>query len=183
MDLQSGHIIDKLRQGDPAAFNVFVTRYRDEVFRICYRILLNADDADDIAQEVFIEVMRSVGQFRGDSSITTWLYRIATNKALNLLKRRSRFSIWSALEEKASQHPDSALASDFIEFSETELALRAALDQLSPDQRVALTLHRYEDLSYQEIAETMQITVNAVGVLINRARNNLKKYLTEYFDQ
>lgn len=183
MDSNSGNIIDKLRQGDPSAFDVFVTRYREEVFRVSYRILLDAADADDITQEVFIEVLRSIGQFRGESSLATWLYRIASNKSLNLLRRRSRFSIWPAFEEKADRQPDTALASDPVEFAETRIALRKALDQLSPDQRVAFTLHRYEEFSYQEIADIMQITVNAVGVLINRAKNNLKKYLIDYFEQ
>lgn len=175
--------IEKLKQGDPIAFRALVQTYRQEVFGVCYRILLNTDDADDTAQEVFAEVYRSVKDFRGESSLVTWLYRIATNKSLNLLKRRTKFSLWSVFDDEITSPPDTTTASDAIELSETERAVHEALATLSPEQRTALTLHRFEELSYTEIAHHMNITVNAVGVLINRARNKVREYLQHFFNE
>lgn len=179
-------IIDKLKQGNEAAFRELVDNYRQMVVNTCFGLLHNADDAEDVAQDVFIEVFRSVENFRADSKISTWLYRIAVNRSLNFIrdnkKRRwfqsfddvveSKKEMLNQLNHQSADNPESEL-----ENSQRAIILHEAIDSLPENQRVAFTLNKYEDLAYKEISEVMNLTVSSVESLIHRAKKNLQKKL------
>ena len=179
-------IIDKLKQGNETAFRELVDNYRQMVVNTCFGLLHNADDAEDVAQDVFIEVFRSVENFRADSKISTWLYRIAVNRSLNFIrdnkKRRwfqsfddvveSKKEMLNQLNHQSADNPESEL-----ENSQRAIILHEAIDSLPENQRVAFTLNKYEDLAYKEISEVMNLTVSSVESLIHRAKKNLQKKL------
>ena len=183
-------LIEQLKQGDEQAFTKLVDEWQDMVYNTALGIVQNADDADDITQEVFIQVYKSVSSFKGESKISTWLYRITVSKALDhekKKKRKKRFGFVQSLfggQEEEQLHP--------VEFNhpgvELEKKERAnelfnALKQIPDKQRIVFTLHKLEGQSYQEVAEIMNTTLYAVESLMNRAKINLRKELNKYYDK
>jgi len=173
-----------LKSGDSNAFAELVSAYQKTVLNICYRFLLNKEDAEDITQEVFIEVFHSIRSFRADSKLGTWIYRIAVSKSLDEIKRRSRKKRISSIGKTlgiesiahlltGSDRPDQRME----ENEGLELLLKA-LNSLHESQRIALTLSKMEGYSNSEIAEIMQTSVIAVESLVYRAKQNLKSILT-----
>jgi RNA polymerase sigma-70 factor (ECF subfamily) len=183
-------IIQGIRQGDEAAFTALVEQYQDMVINASYRFVHNRDDALDIAQEVFIKAYDSIGKFREQSRLSTWLYRIAVNRSLNFIRDKKRKNIFNSLDLlfenenssplKQEQDPNDT-AEEKMEKQESSRALYNALDDLPKKQRVAITLNKLEGLSYKEIGEIMDISVSETGVLINRARKKLQKKLMQHF--
>lgn len=183
-------LIQQLREGDEQAFKSLVTNYQDLVFNTALGIVQNSEDAEDVAQEVFIQVYRSIDQFKGDARLSTWIYRITTTKALDHIrsrKRKKRFAFITSLfgpndelvhEPVDFQHPGVAL-----DRKEQAALLFQMIAQLPENQKVAFTLHKTEELSYQEIADVMQLSVSAVESLLFRARQNLRKLLEKYYQQ
>jgi RNA polymerase sigma factor (sigma-70 family) len=183
-------LIQQLRAGDEQAFKSLVTNYQDLVYNTALGVVQNSEDAEDVAQEVFIQVYRSIDQFKGDARLSTWIYRITTTKALDHLrsrKRKKRFAFITSLfgpndelvhEPVDFQHPGVAL-----DRKEQAALLFQMIAQLPENQKVAFTLHKTEELSYQEIADVMQISVSAVESLLFRARQNLRKLLEKYYQQ
>lgn len=183
-------LIQHLREGDEFAFKSLVESCQDMVFNTALSIVQNPEDAEDVAQEVFIQVYRSIDQFKGDSRLTTWIYRITTTKALDHIrskKRKKRFAFVTSLfgannellhEPADFQHPG-------VEMDKKEQAalLFKLITQLPDNQKVAFNLHKTEDLSYQEIADIMGISVSAVESLLFRARQNLRKMLEKHYQQ
>lgn len=179
-------IIHKLKQGNETAFKELVENYRRMVVNTCFGLLHNTEDAEDVAQDVFIEVFRSVENFRADSKISTWLYRIAVNRSLNFIrdnkKRRwfqsfddvmkSKKETLNQLNYQSSDDPESEM-----ENSQRAILLHEAIDSLPENQRVAFTLNKYEDLAYREISDVMSLSVSSVESLIHRAKKNLQKKL------
>jgi RNA polymerase sigma-70 factor (ECF subfamily) len=178
--MSEAEIIQKLQEGDEKAFRQLVENYQQLVVNTCFGLVHNTEDAEDIAQDVFIEVFRSAQKFRADSKISTWLYRIAVNRSLNFIRDNKRRkwtqsveNIFSLKTEKsASETPDSEM-----ENSERAQLLHQAIDSLPPNQRVAFTLNKYEDLTYKEIAAVMETSVSSVESLIHRAKKSLQKKL------
>jgi RNA polymerase sigma factor (sigma-70 family) len=186
--LNQPELIEQLKQGDESAFKKLVDEWQDMVYNTALGIVQNADDADDITQEVFIQVYQSVSSFKGESKISTWLYRITVSKALDHEKkkrRKKRFGFVQSLfggQEEEQLHP--------VEFNhpgvQMEKKERAgelfdALRQIPENQRIAFTLHKLEGQSYQEVAEIMNTTLYAVESLMNRAKTNLRKVLSSYY--
>ncbi|MFN8206766.1 MAG: RNA polymerase sigma factor [Bacteroidales bacterium] len=180
-------MIRGILEGDEHSFRVMVEIYQEMVFRTCMGILHNREDADDIAQEVFIEIYTSLVNFRSQSKLSTWVYRIAVNKSLNHLKRLRRKKLFTRIEDlvtgrSGGQMPEPAAdASDkgLVDQERTDI-LQLALNSLPENQRVAFVLFRYDDLSQKEIAEQMELTVPAVESLIHRAKQALQKKLLAY---
>lgn len=180
-------LIAKIRQGDERAFRSLVEKHQGQVINTCYGFLRNKEDAEDIAQDVFIEVFRSVGSFRGDAKLSTWLYRIAVNKSLNHLQKH-KYKKWinsiqsSFLgEDKEYQIKDDRNPQSHYEDHEREIILHNAIDGLAENQKIAFTLHKYDGLSYKETAEVMGTSLSSVESLIHRAKQNLKKRLFNYY--
>ncbi len=176
-------IIQKLTEGDEQVFKQLVEHYNKMVINTCYGMVHNTEDAEDIAQDVFIEVFRSIQNFRADSKISTWLYRIAVNRSLNFIrdnKKRKWFqSFEDALKEKNSLFilPGTENPGTELENRQRTNLIHAAIDSLPENQKTAFTLNKYEDLSYKEIAEVMETSVSSVESLIHRAKLNLQKKL------
>ena len=181
-------LIAQLQQGDEQAFKKLVDEWQDTVYNTVLGIVQNADDADDITQEVFIQVYQSVSSFKGDSKFSTWLYRITVSKALDhekKKKRKKRFGFVQSLfggQEEEQFHPVE-FDHPGVELEKKERAgeLFNALKQIPDKQRIAFTLHKLEGQSYQEVAEIMNTTLYAVESLIGRAKANLKKELEKYY--
>ena len=183
-------LIQQLRAGDEQAFKSLVANYQDMVYNTALGIVQNSEDAEDVAQEVFIQVYRSIDQFKGDARLSTWIYRITTTKALDHIRsrrRKKRFAFITSLfgpndelvhEPVDFQHPGVAL-----DRKEQAALLFRMIEQLPENQKVAFTLHKTEDLSYQEIAEVMNLSVSAVESLLFRARQNLRKLLEKHYQQ
>lgn len=178
-----------LQQGDEAAFKKLVDDYQVMVYNTALGIVQNEDDADDITQEVFIQVFRSVSSFKGESKFSTWLYRIAIAKALDhekKKKRKKRFgfvqSLFGGNEEVDIQLAEFEHPGVKMEKKERANELFNALKQIPEKQRTAFTLHKLEGQSYQEIAEIMNTTLYAVESLMGRAKANLRKELKKYYD-
>lgn len=183
-------LIQQLRAGDELAFKALVTTYQDMVYNTALGIVQNSEDAEDVAQEVFIQVYRSIDQFKGDARLSTWIYRITTTKALDHIRsrrRKKRFAFITSLfgpndelvhEPVDFQHPGVAL-----DRKEQAALLFKMIEQLPENQKVAFTLHKTEELSYQEIADVMKLSVSAVESLLFRARQNLRKLLEKHYQQ
>ncbi len=176
-------LINRLKAGNRAAFAELVADYQKSVLNICYRFLLNRPDAEDVSQEVFIEVFHSIRNFREDAKLSTWIFRIAVSKSLDELKKQSRKKRISSigktlgLEQIAhlvsgTERPDHSMEQD-----ESYAILMKALNKLHESQRIALTLSKMEGHTNSEIAEIMQTSLSAVDSLIYRAKQNLKTYL------
>lgn len=179
-------LIKGIQQGDRKAFQVLVETYQRMVVNTCMGIVHNKVDAEDLAQDVFLEVFRTAENFRGDSKVSTWVYRIATNRSLNLIRKNKRKRFFQSIEETFSggknrgseiserrgDQPDQNITDQ-----ERSDLLHHAIDQLPEKQRIAFTLNKYEELPYQQIAEIMEISLASVESLIHRAKKNLQKQL------
>jgi len=186
--LEESNIINGLKAGEREAFQALFGLYRKQVFNTCLGLLQHSHDAEDVAQEVFIEVFKSADKFRGDAKLSTWLYRIAYNKCLDHLRSKNRNkrsgNVVSLDGDAAPQipsdnyfeHPGIAL-----EQKEESKIVFAAITALPENQRAAFTLNKVDGLSYKEIGEVMELNLPAVESLLHRAKLNLKKLLTEYY--
>jgi RNA polymerase sigma-70 factor (ECF subfamily) len=182
--LTEQELIQKLKNGEEAAFKWLVEANQDRVYNTALGIVQNAEDAEDVAQEVFIQAFRSIQSFKGESKISTWLYRIATTRSLDLLRTRKskkRFGFLQRLfnnkEELQFDPPDFNHPGVVLERKENAAKLFKAIARLPENQKAAFTLHKLEDLSYQEISEVLQTTIPAVESLMHRAKQNLRKML------
>ncbi|MCF6334080.1 MAG: sigma-70 family RNA polymerase sigma factor [Draconibacterium sp.] len=179
-------IIQKLQRGNEQAFKELVENYQKMVVNTCFGMVHNIEDSEDIAQEVFIEVFRSIHKFRAESKLSTWLYRMAVNRSLNFI-RDNKKNKWFQSFEDAVQSKNAELSrittgdSENPEFelenSQRAILLHEAIDNLPQNQKVAFTLSKYEDLSYQEISAVMDVSVSSVESLLHRAKKNLQKKL------
>ncbi|MBA4313521.1 MAG: RNA polymerase subunit sigma-24 [Chlorobiaceae bacterium] len=170
------------------SFEELVKLHQDQVLNTCFRFVNNKEDAEDLAQDVFMEVYHSIDSFRGDAKLSSWIYRIAVNKSLDFIrkkKRKKRFAFVLSLagfgdEEQELQLPVTSNPHTDLEQKERTQILNKAIDLLSENQKVAITLSKYEGLSNKEIAEIMGTSVSAVDSLIHRAKNNLQKKLHKF---
>ena len=177
-----------LQQGDESAFKKLVDEWQNMVYNTAIGIVQNEDDADDITQEVFIQVYQSVSSFKGESKFSTWLYRVTVSKALDhekKKKRKKRFGIVQSLFGGDGDEQIHAVEFNHpgvqMENKEKAGELFNALKLLPDKQRIAFTLHKLEGQSYQEVAEIMNTTLYAVESLMGRAKTNLKKELSKYY--
>ena len=175
-----------LKAGDENAFTELVDRHRDAVVNLTYRYLGNKTDAEDLAQEVFLKVYRARARYEPAAKFTTWLYRVAANACLNEVRDRRRRPTFAAAALDAAEPSlpaaDRALASPLEEAERSELKehVRAALAGLPERQRMALLLNKFHGLGYEEMAESLSMTVPAVKSLLVRARENVRRLVEPY---
>ena len=181
-------LIVQLQQGDEQAFKKLVDEWQDMVYNTAVSIVQNEDDADDITQDVFIQVYQSVGSFKGESKFSTWLYRIVISKSLDHVKkkkRKKRFgfvqSLFGNAQEEAIHPEEFNHPGILMENRERAAELFKAMEQLPDNQRIAFTLHKLEAQKHQDIAAIMNISLTAVESLIARAKANLRKTLNAYY--
>jgi RNA polymerase sigma-70 factor, ECF subfamily len=176
-DLGESELVAASLAGHPGAFDLIVERHRRTVYQLCYRFVGNHEDASDLSQDVFLRAFRGLRNFKGQSSLGTWLYRIGVNVCLN------RISVKAPVNEPIEKHQyvdDNAESpSDRMLRGERALQVRAAITRLPRKQRAALILRMYHDMSHQEIADTLGSSVGAVKANVFHALQNLKKLLAE----
>ncbi len=154
------------RRSEPWALERFYSTYRDLVYSLCFRLTGRAEDAEDATQAAFVRAFRELPRFRGDSALKTWVYRIAVNEALGLLrKRRETLELTEFTADVADRSP--AVVEG--------VAVRAALAQLSEEHRVVLVLQFWEGLSGPEIAQVLGVSLPAVKMRLHRARAEFRK--------
>lgn len=173
-------------------FQSIVENLQEKVRNTCFKYVNNIEDADDIAQEVFIQVYESMGHFREESQLSTWVYRIAVNKSLDFLrskKRKKRFGQLTSLfrstgeEEEIIEIPTFDTPQQKLEDKERKEILDWALSKLPDNQKTAIILSKYEGFSNKEITEIMDMSLSAVEALMHRAKKNLQTQLKDYFEK
>jgi RNA polymerase sigma-70 factor, ECF subfamily len=180
-------LIEALRAGREAAYEELIERFQQPVYNLVYRLMDDPADAADVVQEVFLKVFRNITHFRGDSTLKTWIYRISCNEAYNQRRwftrhRRNEVGL-DAGEEDGSPTLNSVLpdrgrsAFDLVCDREMRALVEDALTELNPQFRAAVVLRDIEDLSYEEIAEVLQISLGTVKSRILRGREALRKAL------
>ncbi|MCX6306782.1 MAG: RNA polymerase sigma factor [Bacteroidetes bacterium] len=183
--------IIKLRAGDEQAFRELVNQYRDRVFNTALGLLQHHENAEDITQEVFVEVFRSIARFRGDCSLSTWIYRITVQKALEHIRKSMRmkrsgviFSLFGR-EDQVNVSTDTPFYHPGIQLENKERSaiLFKSIALLPVNQRTAFILHKVEGLSHTEIAEIMTVSVSSVESLMVRALRKLRELLSDYYEK
>jgi RNA polymerase sigma factor (sigma-70 family) len=181
----------KLREGDEKSFRELVGRFRDRVYNTALGLLQHPENAEDVTQEVFVEVFRSVGRFKGESAISTWIYRITVQKSLEHIRnsrRKKRSGILLSLfgkEDQVSIQADKPFFHPGIRLENKERAsiLFHAISQLPLNQQTVFTLQKVEGLSQTEIAAILKTSVSSVESLMFRARQNLRTMLSDYYEK
>lgn len=170
-------LVEACLNGRADAFDVIVRRYQRQVYQLCFRFVGSQEDASDLAQDAFIRAYRGLRKFKGDSALTTWLYRIAVNVCLNRLGARSpRFEPVDAIEraDRHAEPPDAAVLRN-----ERAAEVRAAIARLPKKQRATLILRAYHELTHEEIAGILGSSVGAVKANFFHALANLKKLMLQ----
>ncbi|MCL5996632.1 MAG: sigma-70 family RNA polymerase sigma factor [Chloroflexi bacterium] len=183
--------VEALKAGDRAEFARFVDAYSGPIYRLALRILGDAQDAEDVLQETFIKAYRHLGEFEGRSSFSTWLYRIASNEAFMLLRRRHPEMV---SVEEGTQTPDGeqeplqivdwcCLPEEEFLTAESRAYLDKAIDQLAPALKAVFLLRDIEGFSVRETAEALSLSEAAVKTRLLRARLQLREQLSIYYDE
>lgn len=179
-------LIEELKQGEQGAFRTIVETWKDMVYNTSLGILQNPEDAEDITQEVFVQVYESVANFKGESKFSTWLYRITISKSMDHIrkkKRKKRFAFIQSLvgvnNEVIYEPPDFNHPGVVLDKKERSATLFKCINNLPENQKIAFILNKMEGLSYQEVSEVMDTTLSSVESLLHRAKSNLRKKLEE----
>jgi len=183
MDWGDDELIRKAQKGDLRAFDALVRRYQRKVYYLALRMLKNHAAADDVAQDTFMNAYRAIGTFKPGSNFYTWLYRICMNRSLNYLEKEKHIVPESAFGEGSSPlERASAKANplDDVAGAETARRIESAVDSLSPAYKAVFVLRAYEEMSYEEIAESLGISTGTVMSRLFRAREKLQEMLSSY---
>ncbi len=189
--MEDKELILKLKKNDEIAFGYMVDLFSKKVYNTCIGMLQNIEDAEDVTQEIFISIHINIKEFKAESSLSTWIYRISVNKCLEFIRNKNRKkrsgifkSIFSSDGEKAIEnHSDFMHPGIQLVNQERSKILFKAIDLLPEQQKTAYVLHKIEQVSYNEIALIMQVTLSSVESLLFRAKQNLKKHLTIYYEE
>ena len=181
-------LVAQLQQGSEAAFRTLVERYQDRIYSTVLSLLRSPEEAEDVAQEVFVEVHQTINRFRGEAALSTWLYRLATSRALKNLRRaraKKRFAYFTSLlgfgNDVLHDVPNHAHPLALLKGEQQLGLLLEHIARLPGPQQVAFTLRHEQELSYGEIAAVLDTTVSAVESLLFRARKTLRHHLQPHF--
>lgn len=175
--MSDSKLIQEILTGNNNAFKELIEKYQERVFRTALGFVHNKEDAEDIAQEVFINVFQSLSKFKGDAEFSTWLYRITVNNSLNFVNRNKKNWFLQSIDEIFNKSDDDNTPLENLEIKERDERIKKAIDSLPESQRTAFILSKYEELSQKEIAQIMNRTEGAIEQLLQRAKNNLQKKL------
>ena len=169
-------LMERIKNGDEAAFEELVTRHSKTVYKLAYRFLYDSQDAEDITQEVFLRVYRAAESYTPKAKFSTWLYTITKNICFNELRKKKSVTIFSIEDEMLPELP-SLDANPVSKLEEAEVRQRVldAVKALPANLRIAVILLKYHDLSYEEVADILGCTVNAVKLRVHRAKKFLAK--------
>ncbi len=183
--LDDERLVALTRGGSQEAYAVLVERYSDYVYTIAVRVLGDEDDAADAAQEAFVRAYRAIGRFRGDAKFSSWLYRIATNRALTHLKRRRRrapsvdIDAGPHIESAADVEPTLTRPDDAVLESEFRERVRRAVSRLPDRYRTVITLFYLEQRSYREVADALGLPMGTLKTHLHRGRAMLREIISE----
>lgn len=182
--MQDELLIRRAQRGDADAFEQLLLEHQKNVYNLCYRMAGNPDDAMDLSQETFLRAWRCLDQYQFASAFSTWLYRLCSNICIDFLRRRRRQQTVPLTfedadgEEQTYAVPDPApLPEEQVELKLTRETLAAAMAQLLPEHRAVLQLRVVNEMSYEQIADVLDIQIGTVKSRLSRARNQLKKIL------
>ena len=182
--MQDELLIRRAQRGDADAFEQLLLEHQKNVYNLCYRMAGNPDDAMDLSQETFLQAWRCLDQYQFASAFSTWLYRLCSNICIDFLRRRRRQQTVPLTfedadgEEQTYAVPDAQpLPEEQVELKLTRETLAAAMAQLLPEHRAVLQLRVVNEMSYEQIADVLDIQIGTVKSRLSRARNQLKKIL------
>lgn len=185
------NLVHELQQGSERAFGLLMDLYQNKILSTCLGFVPNRQDAEDIVQEVFVEVFRSVQTFKEESKLSSWIYRIAINKSLEAIrfkKRKKRKAFFQSLiglhdrkDSLATGHFDHPGV--LLENKERSEILFSKIELLPDNQRIAFVICKVEGMSYKEASEIMKCSVSSIESLLFRAKKNLQKLLETYYHQ
>ncbi|MGJ8745083.1 RNA polymerase sigma factor [Polaribacter sp.] len=182
--------ITQLQAGKQAAFSLLLDEYQQKVFGTCISFIPNREDAEDVAQEVFLEVFKSINKFKGNSKLSTWIYKIATNKCLEFIRKKNtkkRFAFMQTIMgndipmDKTSYFTEVNHPGILLENQEKSNIIFKAINTLPESQRVIFTLAKIDDKSYQEIVEITGKSLSSVESLMFRAKKALQEKLEKFY--
>ncbi|QCX00378.1 sigma-70 family RNA polymerase sigma factor [Aggregatimonas sangjinii] len=188
--MEENQFLESLREGNNEAFGRLLVEYQKKVFNTCISFVPNAEDAEDLAQEVFIEVFNSISKFKGGSKLSTWIYRISVNKSLEFIRKKNakkRFGFMQSLLGNDTAIDRSTYFTEFnhpgiqLENKEKSEILFAAINKLPEAQRTVYTLNKIDGMSYQEVADITQKSIGSIESLLFRAKKNLQGLLHDYY--
>lgn len=178
-------LLERSKAGDVAAFELLIEAYQKKIFNLAFRMVGNYDDAGDLAQEALIRIFKSIAGFKGQSTFSTWIYRITTNVCLDEIRKRKNRKVLSLDEEIHAEDgemqrqimSDDPLPDEIVEREELQRIVGDAIGNLPEEQRLVITLRDIQGLSYEEISEVLDCPSGTVKSRINRARLALKNSL------
>ena len=183
-------LIAALKSGNQKVFSQIIDDYQQKVFGTCISFIPNKEDAEDVAQEVFLEVFKSIAKFKGDSKLSTWIFKIATNKCLEFIRKKNakkRFAFMQTILgnevplDKTSYFTEFNHPGVLLENKEKSVTIYKAINTLPEAQRVVFTLAKIDDKSYQEIVEITGKSLSSVESLMFRAKKSLQEKLTKFY--
>ncbi|MCL6275116.1 RNA polymerase sigma factor [Muricauda sp. 2012CJ35-5] len=188
--LDDKEFLTELKAQKHAAYARLMAEFQEKVFNTCLSFVPNQEDAEDIAQEVFVEVFHSISKFKGDSKLSTWIYRISVNKCLEFIRKKNtkkRFGFMQSITGNLIPMDRSSYFTVFdhpgivLENKERSEMLFLAINKLPEAQRVVFTLNKIDGLSYKEVSGITGKSVSSIESLLFRARRNLQKILENYY--
>ena len=182
--------INNLKQGKQSAFSQLLDDYQQKVFSTCISFIPNKEDAEDVAQEVFLEVFKSIAKFKGDAKLSTWIYRIATNKCLEFIRKKNTKKRFAFMQSILGNEIPIDKTSYFTEFNHPGILLEnkekskiifKAINTLPESQKVVFTLAKIDGKSYQEIVEITGKSLSSIESIMFRAKKSLKEKLSDFY--
>ena len=182
--------IENLRSGNQAAFSLLIDDYQQKVFHTCISFVPNKEDAEDIAQEVFLEVYKSIGKFKGNSKLSTWIYKICTNKCLEFIRKKNAKKRLVFIQRILGNEIPLDKTNFFTEFNHPGILLEhkeqsetiyLAINTLPESQKIVFTLAKLDGKTYQEIVEITGKSMSSVESIMFRAKKNLQKKLANFY--
>ncbi len=188
--MEEQNFINDLIDKKQSAYSKLISDFQQKVFATCISFVPNKEDAEDIAQEVFVEVFNSISKFKGNSKLSTWIYRITTNKCLEFIRKRNtkkRFAFLQSIRgneipmDKTSYFTEMNHPGIIMENKEKSETLFKAINQLPDAQRIVFTLCKVDGKSYQEISDITEKSVSSIESLMFRAKKNLQNLLENFY--
>ena len=182
--------LEELRAKKPSAYNQLIDDYQHKVFKTCLSFVPNKQDAEDIAQEVFLEVFKSIDKFKGNSTLSTWIYRICTNKCLEFIRKKNTKKRFAFMQTILGEEIPIDKTSYFTEFNHPGIILEnkekaatiyKAINTLPESQKIVFTLAKIDGKSYQEIVEITGKSLPSVESIMFRAKKSLKEKLENFY--
>lgn len=176
--MSDNEILELFKQDKEKAFNVLLEKYKEQIYYHIRKILINHQDTDDVVQETLIKIYKNIDNFRGESKIFTWIYRIATNQAISFLNKQRKTYTFTAIsyEDKLSTELH---ADPYFDGDEIQLKLQRAILKLPTKQRLVFNMKYYDDLKYEEIAEILNKSVGSLKASYHHAVKKIERYLED----